>query len=515
MLFTAASEGFHSSSIEALPLGRSNIVDRNGVIVATAVFTASLFANPGEIINVEEAAYKISKALPSVDRRDLLSKLQSKRSFVWVQRNLTPHEQKKVHNLGIPGIHFQREERRVYPHGSLFSHILGYTDIDNHGLTGVEKEFDETLRRSNQSLELSLDIRFQNILREELSKGIKDFKALGGNGIIFDAQTSEVLAMVTLPDFDPNHIEERSSKTIFNTNTLGVYEMGSLYKIFTLAMALDSGKVTLDSGYDASKPLKIGRFYIDDYYGQKRWLSVPEIFMYSSNIGTAKMALDVGTEGQQSFLKKIGLLDPLDLEIPEQGSPLFPSNWRDAHTMTISYGYGLAITPVHLVNAVAAMINGGIYRKPTILKKNKLEKGQETRVISQKTSKTIQKLMYLSVQQGTGKKANLAGYLVGGKTGSANISENGKAYDKKKHRSSFLSAYPMDNPRYLIYITLDQPKGNENTHGFSTGGWTSAEITKNITRRINIISARLPIDESKPEVRSAMAIKIRSKPLAA
>ena len=275
--------------------------------------------------------------MPDLDPSELVAKMRMKSRFVWLTRNLTPQQHYKINRLGLPGIAFQEGERRVYPHGPMAAHVLGLTNVDGLGVAGIEKQFDQHLRSASGDLELSLDIRIQAILQEELKSTIAEFSAIGGAGIVMDVQTGELIAMASLPDFDPNTPNHIVGDTAFNRATKGVYEMGSTFKLFTAAMALDTGTVTMKSGYDATNPIRIARFAISDYHGKNRWLSVPEIILHSSNIGAAKMAVDVGTDGQQDYLRRLGLLDPSDVELPEVGKPLLPSPWRPINTMTISY----------------------------------------------------------------------------------------------------------------------------------------------------------------------------------
>ncbi|HEB79820.1 MAG TPA: penicillin-binding protein 2, partial [Rhodospirillales bacterium] len=338
---------------------RADIVDRNGVSLATSLPIASLYANPSEVSNKEEAADKLSRILPELKRSEVLAKLKSRGGFTWLRRNLSPKKQYEVNRLGIPGLAFKRGERRVYPQGEAAAHVLGFTDVDGQGISGLEKQFDEMLS-SGETLRLSIDLRIQDMLRQELTETMDEFNAIGAAGVVLDVDTGEALAMVSLPDFDPNVPEKSRGGKRFNRVTKGVYEMGSTFKLFTVAMALDSGVATLNDGYDASKPLHIARFTISDFHSKNRWLSVPEILVYSSNVGAALMALDVGATVQQDYLGRLGLLSPALIELPEVGSPLTPSVWRKINTMTISYGHGIAVSPLQLASAVAAVVNGGI-----------------------------------------------------------------------------------------------------------------------------------------------------------
>lgn len=487
---------------------RADIVDRNGVVLATNLVTASLYANPKEVANPRSVAAALSKVLPDLDQNEAEARLSSGRSFVWLKRNLTPKQQYAVNRLGIPGLSFQREERRVYPHGELVSHILGFTDIDNHGIAGVERQFEKHLAEEHSSLALSIDIRLQHILREELSGAVTSFSALGGAGVILDVHSGEILAMVSLPDFDPNEPGRASADARFNRATLGVYEMGSVFKVFTMAMALDSGATTLKSGYDASHPIKISRFTISDYHAKNRWLTVPEIFMYSSNIGAAKMALDVGPDRQRAFLQKLGILSPLPLELPERGEPQGPAQWKELAAMTIGFGHGLSITPMHVASGVAAMVNGGIKIQPTIVKRDQPALG--TRIIKPETSVAMRQLMRLVVERGTGRSADAPGYNVGGKTGTAEKSV-AHGYKHDALLSSFVGAFPIDAPRYLIFMVVDEPKPNKESHGYATGGWVAAPAVRRVVERMAPVVGIAPVtpEETVPGPDSKLLVAVK------
>ena len=357
-----------AASAHAIPASRADIVDRNGVLLASSLATASLHADPKLIIDPVEATRKLVSVLPGLDYNDTLAKLKSDKRFVWIRRNLNPREHYEVNRLGIPGIYFQREERRVYPNANLTAHVVGFTGVDNSGLMGIEQSFDKQLRASSEPVQLSLDVRLQHIVKRELQSAVDEFQALGGAGMIMDVKTGEVLAMVSLPDFDP-HAPTSDENARFNRNTLGVYEMGSTFKIFNSALALDSGKIHMGDSFDATKSIRVGRFSISDYHGKNRWLTVPEIFMYSSNIGSVRMAMEVGTAGQRAMMEKFGLLKRSPVEIPEVGAPMVPHPWRDASTMTIAFGHGLSVSPVQMASASAAAMNGGILHPATLLKR--------------------------------------------------------------------------------------------------------------------------------------------------
>ena len=489
--------------------GRADIVDRNGVLMATSLSTASLFANPRLVLDPEQAALKLATALPDIDVKVIEKKLRSNRGFVWLKRHLTPRQQYAVNRLGIPALNFQREARRMYPMGSLAAHALGFTDIDNKGLTGIERYFDKELRTRQDNMALSIDVRVQHVLEHELGVAMKKFSAIGAAGLVMDVTTGEVVAMSSLPSFDPNQPNAIAQDLRFNRTTLGVYEMGSTFKIFTTAMALDAGTVSLHGGYDATNPIRVARFTIRDFHAKKRWLSVPEIFMYSSNIGTVKMALDVGIPGHRNFLTTIGMMKPVAIELSETGSPLSPNRWREINSMTISFGHGLAVSPLHLVAGVSAMVNGGIYRTPTLIRRNPSETPVGKRVITAETSAKMRRLMRLVVKNGTGQNAAAPGYLVGGKTGTAE-KVSGRGYKKKALISSFVAAFPMHNPRYVVLAMLDEAKGTKETFGYATGGWVAAPVVGAVVRRIAPVLGMRPIKETDP-VRETLSIEISGK----
>ena len=495
-------------------LGRRDVVDRNGVLLATNLPTASLYADPRKVFDAEAAATKLARVLPGVSRAELLSKLNSDRGFVWIKRNLTPRRQVAINRLGLPGVAFQREERRVYPLGALFAHVVGFVDIDNRGLSGVERAFDDELRGSlrgpRASLRLSLDTRFQHVLRDELMRGMTEFAAAGAAGIVLDVANGEVLAMASLPDFGPNRPDARGGADQFNRVTLGAYEMGSTFKVFTTAMALDSGAVTLSDSYDVSEPLRVARFVIRDYKPEKGWLTVPEIFVRSSNIGAAKMALAVGTEAQREFLARLGLLRAANIELPEVVTPIVPLPWRKINTMTIAYGHGVAVSPLQLAAATAAVVGGGVFQPPTILKRAPGEPILGWRAISPQTSRQMRELLRLVVVHGTGKKASVPGYLVGGKTGTAE-KVGPEGYREKALVSSFVAVFPSDAPRYVVFVMFDEPRGNEATFNYATGGWTATPVAGRIIARLGPIAGIAPIapvDDAGGEAKRGSLVEI-------
>lgn len=479
---------------------RADISDRNGVLLATSLETASLYANPRLVPNAADAASRLAPVLDA-DEADIRAKLSNGKSFVWLRRNLTPKQQYEVNRLGIPGVDFQRDERRVYPLGNIAAHIVGFTDIDNKGLAGIERRFDDQLRAAQHPVKLSLDIRAQFVMREELQRSIDEFRAVGAAGMILDARTGEIVAMVSLPDFDPHRPGAMPPENRFNRPTLGVYEMGSTFKLLTLAMALDLGVANLGSTWDATHPIQISRFTIKDFRGgERRWLTTSEVLQYSSNIGAARMGVAVGPARQKDFMRRIGMLDAAPLEMPEIGQPMFPSNWKEINTMTIAFGHGIAVSPMQLVNAVATLANGGVLRPSTLLKRDPNDVPPGRQVISPETSRTMRGLMRMVVEKGTGKKAEVAGYRVGGKTGSAEkVSAHG-GYARKSLLSSFVGAFPIDDPRYVILAMLDEPHGTKQTGGFATGGAVAAPTVGRLVTRLAPLLGLEPVD--RPPARS-------------
>lgn len=462
---------------------RADVVDRNGVLLATNLMTASAFANPKEINHPEQAAKQLAATL-RMDQAALLKRLNRNNSFVWIKRQLTPKEQQAVNSLGIPGVYFLPEERRVYPYGNMLSHTLGYVGIDNKGLSGIEQKFDDILTDSERKepLTLSIDMRVQHILRDEMASAMEEYRGVGAAGVVMDAASGEILAISSLPDFDPHHMGQITDDQSFNRTSLGLYEMGSTFKSLTLALALDSG-LSYKSGYDATRPFKVAGHTISDYHGKKRWLSVPEIFVYSSNIGTAKMVLDVGIQKQRKFLETLGLFEPVATDLSETASPILPSEWKEVQAITISYGHGISVTPLHLVRAIASLVNGGMLPNVQMVKQPDRVAKRPKRVISEETSKLMREMFRLVVSHGTGSKANVAGYRVGGKTGTAEKIINGR-YSKTAKISSFVSTFPTDDPKYIVYMMVDDPKPTKASYGYATGGWVAAPAVGRVIERM-------------------------------
>lgn len=484
---------------------RANIIDRNGVLLATSLATASLYADPQLILDPGEAADSLSAVLEGIDREELLRRLTRPGRFVWIQRNLTPRQKYAVNALGIPGLEFRTEYRRVYPAGDMLAHLVGYTDIDGTGLAGAELAFDQKLA-AGETVQLSVDSRFQHVVHDELLASVAEFKALGAVGLVLDARTGELVAMSSLPDFDPHAPAAADPDARFNRATLGVYEMGSTFKLLTAAMALESGKASVTDQFDARAPIQIGRFKITDYHAQSRMMDMAEIIIHSSNIGAARMAQRVGRDGQRVFMEKLGLTRPAGLELAEVGAPLVPRPWGEAAMLTIAFGHGMAVSPVQLAQSVAALVNGGRFH-PATLRKLDGANGADPVVISPQTSDSIRQMMRLVVTRGTGSLADTPGYRVGGKTGSAEKAA-GHGYSKKKLLASFIGAFPIQDPRYVVLVMIDEPVGNASTHGYATGGWVAAPAVGRIVERIGPLAGIAPVPDDAPEIGAPLEARL-------
>jgi len=460
------------------------MVDRNGVLLATNLPTQSLFVDPSEVLDSEGAVDALMRVLPSLDRETITRRVSAPGRFAWIKRNLTPEQQYAVNRLGLPGFDFKREEQRVYPQGALFGHAVGFTDVDNRGLAGLELAMEERLLGDDEPLALSLDIRVQHAVHQSLSNAMARFSAKGAASVVLDVATGEILALVSLPSFDPNAGGGKPGDALFNRATLGVYELGSTFKAFTAAMALDYGTTNLTKRFDATKPIQAARFLIRDHHPENRWLTISEIMVHSSNIGAARMALEVGAKRQKSFLQKLGLLSALPIELPEKARPLWPKRWNEISTMTISFGHGIAITPLHLTWGFATLVNGGIKRAPTLLKRERPVPGEP--VIAPETSRTLRHLLRSVVTDGTGRNAAAEGYQVGGKTGTAEKAIDGR-YSRKAMITTFVGAFPIDAPRYVVMVMLDEPQGTKETHNFATAGWNAAPTVSELITRIGPI----------------------------
>ncbi|MBB3608520.1 penicillin-binding protein 2 [Rhizobium sp. BK602] len=472
---------------------RPDIVDRNGALLATDIRTVSMFAEPFHIVDVDEAVEKLSGLFPDLDKKTLYQKLSDRRShFAWLRRQLTPKEQSEVLGLGIPAIGFRPEVKRFYPGGRTAAHVLGYVDIDNHGVAGMEKYLDEqglsdltsagmASRDSLQPVHLSIDLRVQNIVHDVVTDAIGRYQAQSAGAVILDIHTGEVLAMASVPDFDPND-PQADVKGWLNRMSDGTDEMGSVFKTFSIAMAIDTGTVKLSDTFDASTPLHYGGFTIhDDRDVPRRVLSIPEIFRYSSNVGTAKMMDKVGMDVQKAYLTRFGLLSRMQTELPEVKAPSQPKVWKKINSITAAFGHGVATTPMQTAVAGAALIDGGELIEPSFLPRTQEEAEKtEKMIVKKSTSDVIRYLFRLNGEQGTGRTADVPGFHVGGKTGTANKVING-VYSHKLSFNSFLAAFPMENPRYVVLSFIDQPLTG--LHNLNLATETAAPMVHDIVSR--------------------------------
>ena len=498
VMFAMASNSHTAHRVvsgDAIATARPDILDRNGEVLATDVRVPSLYAEPRRLIDVDEAVELLTADLPDLDATELRERLSSKRGFVWLKRDIAPEQQREIYRQGLPGIGFLNENKRDYPNDAEVSHLIGHVNIDNQGIAGIEKWLDGqglaalhmaglATDRLQNPVQLAVDLRVQHALRDELAAARAKFSALAAAGLVLNVRTGEVVAMVSEPDYDPNNPREALDPSRINRLTTGVYEMGSTFKAFTVAMALDSGKVTLKSSFDARTPLHMGRFDIHDFDAQHRILTVPEIFTYSSNIGAARIALSLGGDTQKSFLKKMGQLDRLRTELPESAEPIVPKRWGELNTATIAFGHGLSVAPLQAAMGVAALLNGGVLVPPTFLKRTESEAEKlGKRVVKAETSALMRYLMRLNVEKGTAEKADVPGYYIGGKTGTADKVVNGR-YSKAKVLTDFIAILPADQPRYLLLIMLDEPHATPETHGFTTSGWNAVPTGGAVVARI-------------------------------
>ena len=468
---------------------KADIVDRNGELLATSLTTASCYADPSVVIDIEETASRLSKIQGMPNAEKIKQKLRDKnKHFVWITRHVTPGMQEKVMDLGLPGIKFQKDYKRIYIYGNLFSHTIGYTDIDGTGMCGLERQFSDELKQhglSGKRLVTTLDLRLQSIVHEELSNAIKKYSAQGGNGILMKSN-GELLAVVSLPDYNPNDLKHVKIENMFNRNTLGVFEQGSIMKILNVAIALDSGYANPGSIFDATEPIRIGRFKITDFKGKHRPLTLAEAFVYSSNIASAKMAQMFGAKIQQEYMRKLGMLGTSEVELPERGRAIVPAYWSDITCMTISYGYGLASTPLQTLTAVASIVNDGIKVCPTLLQRKFQNNSTNERIVSRETSALVREMMRAVVCYGTGKKADIPGISIIGKTGTAyKLKGRGYGSDGNRQRiTTFIGGFPKDKPQYMLLVSLDDPKATPETCGYATAGWNIAPTAHKIFERI-------------------------------
>jgi cell division protein FtsI (penicillin-binding protein 3) len=469
---------------------RPDILDRNGEVLATDIKTFSLYAEPRRIVDADEAIEKLATVLPDIDYEQAYRKLKSGAGFVWLRRQLTPKQQSEIFALGIPGVGFRSEKRRFYPSGSTSGYVVGLTNIDNKGISGMEKYLDDQgltdlqsvgLATDMKPVRLSIDLRVQHVVHDEITTGMARYHAIAAGAVVLNIKTGEVLAMASVPDFDPNNPYNVEDKDRLNRMSAGLYEMGSTFKSFTTAMALDSGKVTMDTKLDATKPLRIAGQTIHDFHGKHRWLTIPEIFIYSSNIGSAREADVVGIDGHREFLHRLGILERMDTELPEVARPTEPKVWKKINSITIAFGHGVSTTPLQTAVGCAALMSGFLI-EPTFLMRTPQEAMEVAkRVVKDSTVSAMRYVYRLNAVKGSGRKALVPGYRVGGKTGTAEKVVNGR-YSHDKNFNAFVAAFPMDDPEYIVLTIADEPKAEKPGMG-ETAAWNAGVIAHNIIAR--------------------------------
>ncbi len=479
------------SSESLRTLSRPDLVDRNGRILATDLQVYWAYGDPQRIVDLDEAAEKLARVLPDGDVAELRRKLAGDGRFVWLYRGLTPHQAEAVHRLGLPGVGLFTENQRVYPAGATGAHVLGHTDIDNRGIAGIEAFIDRAGHVAERPasaderarVRLSLDLGLQHVLRDELVAARERYKAAAAVGLIMDVHSGAMRALVSLPDYDPNRREDSLEAGRQNRLVADSYEMGSVFKAFTVAMALDHGIVKLDDRYDIKTPVRVDGFRIIDKYARETYASVPDIFARSSNTGSARIALDVGGYRQREFLERLGLLEPLETELGPTAAAQVPRVWRDSTTVTVSYGHGIAVAPLNFAAAAAALVNGGYLVRPTFLERGRGEgRRLAKKVLRSSTSDALRRLMRETVTQGTGRRADVAGYRVGGKTGTANKQISG-GYSREKVISTFFAAFPMDDPQYLVLVMIDEPQPTQAANGRTEAALNAAPTVADIVMR--------------------------------
>jgi cell division protein FtsI (penicillin-binding protein 3) len=504
-----SSQRAATRSQEAVSSARPDIVDRNGEVLATDVRTVSLFAEPRKLaasFDVDEATELLTAVLPDLDQREVRERLRSGKGFVWLRREITREQRGQIHRLGIPGIGFLNEAKRSYPNGPTLSHVLGHVNVDNQGIAGMERYIDGrglaelhragfATSRNQEPVQLSIDLRVQHVLRDELIKAHQRFRAKAASGVIVDVNTGEIVAMSSIPDYDPNHPGGSMGDDRINRLTTGVFEMGSVMKALTVAMAVDSGRFNVNSSIDSRFPLVVGRHQVKDFHAQRRVLTLAEVFTYSSNIGTSRMAMTLGGEHQRTFLRRLGQMTRLQTELPESAAPLLPRRWADITIATVSFGHGISVAPLQAVMGTAALMNGGLLIQPTFLRRTPEQvAAASTRVIRPETSNVMRFLMRLNAERGSGRRADVDGYYVGGKTGTAEKVIGGR-YAKDRLLNSFMAIFPADQPRYLVLVTLDEPKGIPETHGLATAGFNAAPtVARVITRAAPLLGLQPRFD---------------------
>lgn len=500
LLFVGVFDGPSASNRGAggnIP-ARADIVDRNGVPLARTIKAYAVRVNPAKLINDPDfLTGELARIFPDMSYAQIRARLTSGKPG-YIRRRALPDQVAAVNAIGEVGFDFPREQDRLYPQLSLASHVLGFTNADARGVMGIEGAFDDRLRDSamrGTPLPLSIDARVQGVLESELGAAVFNLEAIGGAGVILDAHSGEILAMASLPTFNPNKFSEGSLAARRNSMTHNLYELGSTFKPLTVAAAIDAGTVTdMARRYDATTPVAIAGFQIRDVHPQKRWLNVPETLVHSSNITTARIADELGSQRLSRVMAQLEFRNRPHIEIRERAKPIWPKSWGRLTNMTVGFGHGIAVTPLHLASAYAALVNGGVWRPATLLRVDgALPKGRQ--VFKPATSARMRQLLRMIVSDGTGSQADAPGFRVGGKTGSAEKPAGG-GYSRSSVVATFAAAFPMDNPRYVVLVMVDEPKGNAYSSGQRTAGWTAAPVVRKVVMRAGPMLGVIP-DESR------------------
>lgn len=482
---------------------RPDILDRNGRLLATDIEAPTLYADPALILDVDVVVEHLVQVFPEFDPVELRRSLSDRnRRYVRLKRGISPALAQRIHNFGLPGIAFRNEPKRVYPNGSLAGHVLGHVNIDNKGTSGIERYIDEAIGIEAahagapgllEPLRISLDISVQHAVEDELRAAAQQFGAKGAAGVILDVNTGEVLAAASLPPVDPADRTQSLDPARLDKLADGVYELGSIFKTLTIAMALEAGTADLDKIYDVRAPLHVGRYIIRDPYPVGRPLSVREIFVRSSNVGAGMLALELGSERQRAYLERFGLIKPIRSEAGPIAAPKLPRRWGKAETITIAYGHGLAVAPLQFAATAAMLVNGGLFVAPTFRMSSPETARPVQRIVSPETSAAIRDLMRSNVvsPHGTGRRADVPGYEVGGKTGTAELPGRG-GYIEHSVIASFVAAFPMSAPKYLVLVMLHEPKPTDDTGGRITAGVNAAPVAGSIIARTAPLLGVLP-----------------------
>ena len=532
--------GLYADDAELPHVHRATITDRNGQILAISLPMAAVFANPLELIDPVEAANRLKTALPTLDVAETVRRLGEKKQFVYIARDIPPDRELAINDLGIPGIYFEPGEKRHYPLGRTAAQIMGAVDVDDHGVGGIERFFDHRLNTDHATLRLSLDARIQGVVREELQAAKDKFSAIGACAIVMDVRTGEIIAMVSLPDYDANLYNKATDDERFNRAVTGMYEPGSTFKLQTAAMVLQDGIAHVWDKF-STRPIHVGRFTISDMKTDHfaPWLAMPEALALSSNPAAAHMALDAGAKRQQDWLRQMGFFDRVPVELPEAARPLLPrlSNWGQSAVMTVAFGHGVAVPPLAIVRGTAATANGGILVRPTLVAHDDpaAAEGSEpalqqvadtltdppaaadaeikpigTRVLSADTSSLLRRILRMVVagpdEERTGKQAEIPGYFVGGKTGTAEKVGPGGRYLKHVNITAFTGIFPLNDPRYAVYVMLDSPIAIPETHGWYTSGWNAVPTWRKIVARVAPMLGLFPVTTNADQIEAELSI---------